>query len=81
MPHHPYHAVRLACSSNIVKRRVALGLRQSDLAARTRLSKNTIARIEAASHPVALRTLARVADALNTDPVSLLRHEITDAIL
>lgn len=58
----PYEAL----ARIVIRRRGALGLSQAELAKRVGTSHSAISRIESGRHPTTVRTLRRLAVALNT---------------
>lgn len=61
----PYEAL----ARIVIRRRGQLSLSQAELAKRMGTSHSAISRIESGRHPTTLRTLRRLADALETHPV------------
>ena len=60
-------------AARIAEIRVARGLTQEALAAKARLNRVTLARLERAMHPPNLDTLERIARALGVDLVDLVK--------
>lgn len=57
---------------NIIKKRKALGLTQTELAKRINTKQSVISRIEAGNSNITLKTLGDIAKALDTDVIHLI---------
>ena len=74
-PTSPKNTVRTRFAVNLRKARLAKGLSQEELAAKAGLHRNYVGSVERNEKNISIDTIERLAIALGTDPIDLLRGD------